>query len=191
MLTLNAAAAAARAVASRSLSTSLQMTLAVPVQSTALAYPVLPPGACSPVLSLVLQSLEQSLSTFSGHIRRIGQILGAVKPGSLVLLDEVGSGTDPSEGAALAMALLRHLTGTLPLGQEGEGEGQGQGLSPAKLTLSTTHYAQLKALKVRRLTALCLALCGKGATNCVTKGQRSLLCACQSCAQASGTAQML
>jgi len=52
------------------------------------------------------QSLEQSLSTFSGHIRRLRNILAAMTPRSLVLLDEVGSGTDPTEGAALAVSLL-------------------------------------------------------------------------------------
>ncbi len=87
------------------------------------------------------QSLQQSLSTFSGHIRRIGRILEALssnpeqEPGagplgpSLVLLDEVGAGTDPSEGSALAIALLRYLA------------------DHAALTVATTHYGELKALK--------------------------------------------
>ncbi len=98
------------------------------------------------------QSLQQSLSTFSGHIRRISRILEAIhqEPGavetrhatslleseetpplssSLVLLDEVGAGTDPAEGSALAIALLRHLADT------------------AQLTVATTHYGELKALK--------------------------------------------
>ncbi|KXZ48804.1 hypothetical protein GPECTOR_25g388 [Gonium pectorale] len=73
------------------------------------------------------QSLQQSLSTFSGHIRRIKQILAVAGPGSLVLLDEVGSGTDPLEGAALARAVLDRLA------------------AQARLTLATTHHAELKA----------------------------------------------
>ncbi|MCT7986291.1 endonuclease MutS2 [Laspinema sp. A4] len=75
------------------------------------------------------QSLEQSLSTFSGHIRRISRILGSCTPDSLVLLDEVGAGTDPTEGSALAIALLHHLADC------------------SQLTIATTHYGELKALK--------------------------------------------
>jgi DNA mismatch repair protein MutS2 len=75
------------------------------------------------------QSLQQSLSTFSGHIRRIQTIVETLTPQSLVLLDEVGAGTDPSEGSALAIALLQHLADT------------------AQLTLATTHFSDLKSLK--------------------------------------------
>jgi len=78
------------------------------------------------------QSLQQSLSTFSGHVKRIGQILDALTQGpvpALVLLDEVGAGTDPSEGTALATALLRTLA------------------ERARLTIATTHFGELKALK--------------------------------------------
>lgn len=75
------------------------------------------------------QSLEQSLSTFSGHVRRIQHILTQITPNSLVLLDEVGAGTDPTEGSALAIALLKHLADT------------------AQLTVATTHYGELKTLK--------------------------------------------
>ncbi len=77
------------------------------------------------------QSLEQSLSTFSGHIRRIGRILDALteSANSLVLLDEVGAGTDPSEGSALAIALLQTLA------------------DRAVLSIATTHFGELKALK--------------------------------------------
>ena len=111
------------------------------------------------------QSLQQSLSTFSGHIRRISRILDAIGAGSpsnlnesdrheevsedgdlsnsssplpstlyplpsaLILLDEVGAGTDPAEGSALAIALLQHLA------------------DRAMLTIASTHYGELKALK--------------------------------------------
>ena len=79
------------------------------------------------------QSLQQNLSTFSGHIRRIARILEAlaapVQGASLVLLDEVGAGTDPQEGSALAAALLKHLA------------------DRARLTIATTHFGELKALK--------------------------------------------
>jgi DNA mismatch repair protein MutS2 len=76
------------------------------------------------------QSLQQSLSTFSGHIRCISQILGSLQAGpALVLLDEVGAGTDPTEGTALAIALLHDLA------------------DRAALTIATTHFGELKALK--------------------------------------------
>jgi DNA mismatch repair protein MutS2 len=77
------------------------------------------------------QSLQQSLSTFSGHIRRISRVLDALPQAqsSLVLLDEVGAGTDPLEGSALAIALLNYLA------------------DHAQLTIATTHFGELKALK--------------------------------------------
>ena len=72
------------------------------------------------------QSIEQSLSTFSGHMKRITGILELAGPGTLTLLDELGAGTDPAEGAALAVSLLEQL------------RRQGS------LVMATTHYAELK-----------------------------------------------
>jgi DNA mismatch repair protein MutS2 len=88
--------------------------------------------AALPVFDQVLadigdrQSIEMSLSTFSGHVASIVAILNAAGERSLVLLDELASGTDPVEGSALAQALVARLA------------------EQARLTLVTTHYPELK-----------------------------------------------
>ena len=90
------------------------------------------PGSRLPVLADLFadigdeQSVAQSLSTFSGHLRSIVRIAAAAGPATLVLLDELGAGTDPTEGSALAQALLDHF------------------LRTGALVAATTHYAELK-----------------------------------------------
>ncbi|MGH2445075.1 MAG: endonuclease MutS2 [Candidatus Limnocylindria bacterium] len=89
-------------------------------------------GARLPVFRRVMadigdeQSIAQSLSTFSSHLRNVVRYVAAAGPSTLVLLDEVGAGTDPAEGSALAMAIVARL------------------LDAGATVAATTHYAELK-----------------------------------------------
>jgi DNA mismatch repair protein MutS2 len=101
---------------------------------------VVPPvdaGSAVPLLTGIFvdigdhQSLQADLSTFSAHVAELRRILESADRGAMVILDEVGSGTDPAEGGALAMAVLEELTGR------------------GVLTLATTHLGSLKSLAER------------------------------------------
>jgi DNA mismatch repair protein MutS2 len=73
--------------------------------------------------------LEHSLSTFSGHVSRLRKIVEVASRDSLVLIDEIGSGTDPSEGVSLSTSILKYLAGCV------------------NLAIVTTHYADLSLLQ--------------------------------------------
>jgi DNA mismatch repair protein MutS2 len=89
-------------------------------------------GARLPVFDRVMadigdeQSIAQSLSTFSSHLRNVVRFVADASAGTLVLLDEIGAGTDPTEGSALAMAIVEQL------------------LAAGASVAATTHYAELK-----------------------------------------------
>lgn len=94
-------------------------------------------GSCLSVFDCVLadigdeQSIAQSLSTFSSHMRTIVNVIDECGPDTLVLFDELGAGTDPAEGAALAIALIQHCR------------------ESGSRVVATTHYAELKLFAMR------------------------------------------
>ncbi len=104
------------------------------------------PDSCLPVFEAIVadigdeQDLSQEESTFSAHVKRLREIICEAGPGKLFLIDEIGRGTDPAEGAALGMAVLEHLLGT------------------GARVLATTHYEALKAFSFSRKEILPLSV---------------------------------
>ncbi len=94
--------------------------------------PPVQPGSTLPIFNHLLvdigdsQDLSTSLSTFSGHMTQLIDMIGQAGPGDLVLIDEIGTGTDPAEGAALGVAILEAF------------------YAKGALTMATTHYGELK-----------------------------------------------
>lgn len=86
------------------------------------------------------QSLQQSLSTFSGHLRNLAEIFAELKSDGLVLLDEVGAGTDPREGAALGMAILSEIS------------------ARGAIVAASTHFGELKNFATSEKAFECAAM---------------------------------
>ncbi|CAL5224634.1 g7352 [Coccomyxa viridis] len=112
--------------------------LAVLMAKAGLPVPATTPAQLPPFSAVLAdigdeQSLFANLSTFSGHLKRIQALRREADGKALVLLDEVGTGTDPAEGAALGIALLRALVAGGPRG--------------AAFTMATTHHSSLTSLK--------------------------------------------
>ena len=108
-------------------------TVGIAVLMAQAGLPVAASEARLPLFNRVLadigdqQSIQENLSTFSAHVRNIQAIVGVADHNTLVLLDELGSSTDPSEGAALAVAILDHFR------------------EHGSMTFATTHHSRLKA----------------------------------------------
>lgn len=86
------------------------------------------------------QSIQQSLSTFSGHLKVQANLIANLKPGALVLIDEVGAGTDPKEGAALGRAILEAI------------------VEKGGLVAASTHYGELKSFAQQSEKFFCAAM---------------------------------